>query len=246
VTDEAQEELRASVRNIDRGDDHTGACPLPWSSVELIVGPQRSFDTERIVGEWVGANPGWTVSHVSREEVMLRALDSLPSSALQSSAAIASDFAVHLGRFITVAADSRKVSVWSNVPPSDFSPNLGEPNGWILFDERGICPLVIAMTPGSVFCASTIRVAARLIEDGQDAIFAVIIESVASAARVLGAEVPRIMREANQAWSGAHSRGEWARPWGNFRRGVPGTGRRYLTRLALAETAAAIVSSGYP
>jgi hypothetical protein len=244
------------MSDIDRRDDHIDAHPLLWSSVELIVDPQRAFDTQTIVGEWAQENAGWSVSTISQEEVMRRALDSLPSLALRSRLAIRPDFAVDFGRFITLAADSRKVSVMPNFPPSDLSPDLEGVHGSILFDERGVTPLVIAMTADSVFCASTIRVATRLIEGGQDVAFAAIIEAAASAARLLGADAPRIVRELNLERSRAQSRGELRkgerrtrilrqlRVNGHLR--YPGTRRRYLTRLALAETAAVIVSRAYP
>jgi hypothetical protein len=243
------------MSDIGQRDEQTGARPLHWSSVELIVDPQRSFDTETIEGEWALANTGWSVSHASQEEVMRRAFDSLLSSALRSGLAIRPDFAVDFGRFVTLAAESQKVSVRPAFPPSELSPNLEGSNGCILFDEGGITPLVIAMTGDSVFCASTIRLATRVIEDGQDIAFAAIIEAAASAARLLGADAPRIVWEVNGEWSRARERGErptgerWTRfllqPRGHGHLGRPGKRGLQLTRLALAETAAVIVSSAY-
>jgi hypothetical protein len=243
------------MSDIDQRDDHTGAPPLPWSSVELIVDPQRSLDTEATVREWAQANAGWVVSAVSREEIIRRGLDSLPSSALRSKLAVWPDFAVDFGRFITLAAGSRTVSVGPDVPSSDLTPNLKGSHGCILFDERGITPLVIAMMADSVFCASTIRVAMRVIEDGQDTAFAAVIEAAASAARLLDVDVPRLVREMNLEWPRARSKvqsrkkEDWTRflrhPRANGHLGRHGTDGRHLTRLALAETAAVIVGGAY-
>ena len=239
------EKLLVVMKSIDRLDDHTDAHPPPWSNVELIVDPQRSFDAETIVGEWRHANAGWSVSHVSPEQIVRRAMDILFSSASRSWLASRSDFAFDLGRFITLAADSRTVSVRQNHPPSDLSTNLEQRHGWIIFDERGISPLVIAVPADSVFCASTIRVATRLIEDRHDAAFSEIIEAAMSAARLLGADAPRLAREVKEDWSRTKSRSERRKPFGNGHSGGPGTRRRYLTQLALAETAAVIVNSAY-
>jgi hypothetical protein len=240
----------------DRRDDHIGAHPQLWSSVELLVDPRPSFDTQTILGEWAQKNAGWSVSAISQEEVMRRAMDSLPSSALRSGLASRPDFAVDFGRFITLAADSRKVSVMPNFPPSDLSPDLEGFRGSILFDERGVTALVIATTVDSVFCESTIRVATRVIEEAQNVAFSAIIQSAASAARLLGADEPRIVRGLNLVRPRAQSKGEF-RKWERWTRSLrplgvngqlryPGTRRRYLIRLALAETAAVIVSRGYP
>jgi hypothetical protein len=243
------------MSDIDQRDDHIGGHPLLWSSVELIVDPQRSFDTETIVGEWAQENAGWSVSAVSQEEVIRRALDSPLSSAQRSGLAIRPDFAVDFGRFITLAADSRKVSVMTGFSPSSLSPDLEGVHGRILFDERGVTPLAIAVTAESVFCASTIRVATRLIEGGQIVAFAPIIEAVALAARLLGVNAPRIVRELDLERSRAQPRDElangerWTRILQQLRLNghlrYLGTRRRYLIRLALAETAAVIVSRAY-
>jgi hypothetical protein len=227
----------------------THAQKEPWSSVELIVDGRRSPDPNTRLGEWQRANVGWSVSCVLDEEVIARALESLPSDMLRSWLSTRPDLALELGRVITLANDARKVSIKPDLPASDLSLMLESSNGCIVLngDRSGID--AIALPLHSLIGPSITRVTRRLIEDRDDVPFLAIVDAVTAAGTLLGLHTPRMLRYSAKARNQGPPWQGWMRsarqPRINGRSGWPGTRRSQLGRLALAEIAALIVEKTY-
>jgi hypothetical protein len=234
----------------------TDAHPMPWTSVELVLDRRRFVDPATILREWQQANLEWSVSYVYQDDVMKRALDAVPTSSLRSWLSARPELAVDFGRFMTAAANGRTMSVHPALHRSYLSLIPECPNGCIILNGRGSATWAIALTEGSVFCASTSRVVSRLVEHKTDMGFAAIVRAVASALRLLDAGVPLLMQlDGSEAYRARPKRGvrvadrlwnrsRWERDMiSQLRRASPLS--RQLCQLALAETATVIMDRTY-